>query len=360
MIELDTSMSDVFFPFKILLFPDVYGKLVNREPTIPINLEINLTNRCNHRCGWCTYGYLHNNQDELEVSVVEGLLKTARAMGVKSVTWTGGGEPTLHPHFEQLISSAASFGFKQGLNTNGNRLSEPVMDILARSFSYVRFSVDAGQTDTHDYCHGVKDQFCTIVDNIRHLCETRNEIGSKLIVGYSFLIDESNVDDIPLATNRALQLGVDYIQFKPVVHYNASNERFGDAVFEEKIKRYLSAASSCRTDRFRVLVLKNKFENIKLEQSNYGRTYTECVGCRVIASVGANGAVDICCAFKGRDQWSIGNVNNQSFAAIWNSARMQEIVNRIDVSKCPPLCKSDEINRLIHFVRHYDLNKEFI
>lgn len=360
MIDFNAYISDVFFPYKILLFPDVFLKLVNDEPTNPINIEINLTNRCNHCCSWCTYGYLHQNNDELDVRVVEEVLKAASSLGVKSVTWTGGGEPTLHPYFQRLIATAASLGFKQGLNTNGNKITESDLALMAEQFSYVRFSVDAGQTTTHNHCHGVKDQFNTIIHNLKRLCEIRNEKKSNLVVGYSFLIDEANVNDIPLSTDIALGLGVDYIQFKPVVYYTKSNDQYRDALFEKTVKQHLEEASRKQTNKFKVLILHNKFANIKLEESNYGRTYTKCYGCRVIASIGANGSVDVCCAFKGNKNWSIGNVNNQPFAYIWNSDKMQEIINKIDISKCPPLCKSDEINRLIFFAQSYNLNKEFI
>lgn len=360
MIDFNNSISDVFFPYKIMLFPEIYSKLVSGEPTNPINIEINLTNRCNHRCRWCTYGYLHQNEDMLNVRVAKELLKSAKATGVKSVTWTGGGEPTLHPQFLHLIEFAAELGYKQGLNTNGNKLSDPIINVLAKHFSYVRFSVDAGQNATHCYCHNVKNQFDNIIGNINHLCACRNKFNTNLIIGYSFLIDEANVNDIPLAVDIASKIGVNYIQFKPVVYYDKSNRQFNIPEFEAKIKTLLDAAQAKQTDSFKILVLQNKFENIKLEDSHFGRTYKECVGCKVMASIGANGSVDICCAFKGMKKWSIGNVNDQPFSSIWNSPRMREVINNIDIKKCPPLCKSDEINRLIYFVRTYNLNKEFI
>lgn len=360
MIDLNNSISDVFFPYKVLFFPEVYSKLVSGAPTNPINIEINLTNKCNHNCLWCTYGYLHHNNDELDIEVVKSLLRDSKNMGVLSVTWTGGGEPTLHPHFSQLINYAASLGFKQGLNTNGNRLTEIDIDILAKYFSYVRFSIDAGSSITHDSCHRVKKQFDTVIHNVTRLCTVRKNIKSKLIVGYSFLIDGINVDDIPKATEIALRAGVDYIQFKPVVHYTKSNEQFRQVELERKIHENLEKARAMQTENFQVLTLLHKFENIKLEESNYGRTYTQCVGCKVMASIGANGSVDICCAYKGMAKWSIGNINDIPFSLIWNSQRMQEVLNQVDVKECPPLCKSDEINRLIHFVRNYNLNREFI
>ena len=65
-------------------------------------------------------------------------------MGIKSITWTGGGEPTVHNDFLQFIKYADKYGIKQGLNTNGALLTDEMIDFIGKHFSYVRFSVDAG------------------------------------------------------------------------------------------------------------------------------------------------------------------------------------------------------------------------
>ena len=96
MDNIENELDNNFFKYKILTYPDVLDKMVKDESVNPINLEINLTNICNHKCIWCTYGYLHSSTDTLDKVDVKNVLDDAYKMGVKSITWTGGGEPLLN------------------------------------------------------------------------------------------------------------------------------------------------------------------------------------------------------------------------------------------------------------------------
>lgn len=55
------------------------------------------------------------------------------------------------------------------------------------------------------------------------------------MIGYSFLIDQSNVNDMITATQIAKDANVDYIQFKPIVNYYKSNSQFSSksAIWEK-------------------------------------------------------------------------------------------------------------------------------
>ena len=41
---------------------------------------------------------------------------------VRSVTWTGGGEPTLHPDFDQIIGHTAWLDLPQAIYTHGGHI----------------------------------------------------------------------------------------------------------------------------------------------------------------------------------------------------------------------------------------------
>lgn len=362
MDNIENELDNNFFKYKILTYPDVLDKIVKGKEINPINLEINLTNICNHKCIWCTYGYLHSNTDTLEKKNVKKVLDDAYRMGIKSITWTGGGEPLAHKDFYELIEYAAKHGFKQGLNTNGVLLNDDVIESLAQKFSYVRFSVDSGTRECTKICHQTSEKdFDKIIDNIKKLCKAKKRYNTNLIIGYSFLIDETNINDMLTATNVAKNIGVDYIQFKPIVNYYKSNEQFSpESNIWMRIKENFSKIQLMEDNNFKVRILDHKFSNIKLQDENFGRKYDKCYGCDLLASIGANGSVDLCCAYKGISQWSIGNIKEENFIDIWNGKKRKEIKRKIDINKCPPMCKADEINRLVDFIIKFDANKEFI
>jgi cyclic pyranopterin phosphate synthase len=355
------STSDVFSPFKILTYPDVLAAVQSDAPLPVINLEINPSNTCNQSCTWCTYGYLHDRREGLDRETVLGLLSDARELGVKSVTWTGGGEPTVFKHLAEVAEVAAEYGFQQGINTNGSLLNERLLDLFTRHFSYVRFSVDAGTPETYSRTHRVRlEAFAKVTANIAALVRRRNEAGSELTVGFSFLVDHSNVSDLLPAAALAKSLGVDYFQLKPIVNYVESNEQFSEAsTMWRDMESQLEDVFALEDEQFQVRLLGHKFQDIKLQEQFYGRSYGQCRGNEVLATVGADASVDLCCAYKGFKDWSFGNLNEKGFKEIWEGEQRRRVLASVDVKKCPPLCKAHEMNKLFHYVRNFNSHREF-
>lgn len=354
------DVTDRFSPMKLLTHPEVLVAARSPEPMRPINLEINPINICNQSCSWCTYGYLHERREVLPPERIVEVLNDASALGVQSVTWTGGGEPTVYPHLADVVEHAAALGFRQGMNTNGVRLTERLRATMISGFSYVRFSVDAGSPSTYARTHRVNAKLYQVVlDNIRLLVDERAAAPeSRLAVGFSFLVDESNVDDLAEGARRAKAAGVDYFQVKPIVHYEQSNEQFdtGSGMWAA-LEDQLDGVRALHSPDFDVRVLDHKFTDIT--RADHGRGYDVCRGNELLATVGADGSVDLCCAFKGVPEWSFGNVNEERFTDVWQGERRREVLSMVDVRRCPPLCKAHEMNKMIHYVNNFDADREF-
>ncbi len=355
------STSDIFSPHKILTYPEVLSAVQNDAPLPILNLEINPINTCNQSCTWCTYGYLHDRREVMAAETILALLRDASEMGVKSITWTGGGEPTVYKHLPEVIAAAAEYNFRQGINTNGSLLNSRLIDLFTSHFSYVRFSVDAGTSEIYSRTHQVRfGSFAKVIANITSLVNQRNAITSPLTIGFSFLVDNSNVSDLLAAARLAKSIGVDYFQLKPIVNYVESNEQFSDnSSMWEEMESQLDEVFSLEDDQFQVRFLGHKFQDIKLQEQYYGRTYSQCRGNEVLATVGADAAVDVCCAYKGIKDWSFGNLTEKSFKEIWEGEQRRRVLDRIDVTKCPPLCKAHEINKVFHYVRNFNSHREF-
>ncbi|MFG3225334.1 radical SAM protein [Kitasatospora sp. NPDC048194] len=354
------DLADNFSPMKLLAHPDVLLAARSPEPMRPINLEINPINICNQSCTWCTYGYLHERKEVLEKERMLELLDDAHSIGVQSVTWTGGGEPTVHKDLEEVVEYAARLGLKQGINSNGVKLGPRLRNTLVQHFSYIRLSVDAGTPGVYARTHRVNSALYEVVlRNITALCEERDAAGSRLVVGFSFLVDESNVEDLAEGARRAKRAGVDYFQVKPIVHYERSNEQFGEgSPLWDALAAQMEQVRPLQDEGFEIRFLEHKFTDV-VRQDDYGRSYTVCRGNELLATVGADGSVDLCCAFKGDSGWSFGNINERRFAEIWDGEQRRKLLPTIDVRKCPPLCKAHELNKIIHFVNNFDAHREF-
>lgn len=356
------STADTFSPLKILTFPEVLSAVQAGAPVRPINMEINPTNTCNESCTWCTYGYLHERKEALPPEVLLALLHDAREMGVQSVTWTGGGEPTVYRELGDMIGVAAGLGFRQGLNSNGTLFNERLRTLAVDHLSYVRFSVDAGTAETYARTHRIRpEMYDRVTGNIAALARQRDEAGSRLTIGFSFLVDASNVADLATAAALARDIGVDYFQIKPIVNYVESNLQFAEhSILWNQMEAQMPDVFALENEKFRVYFLGHKFKDIKLQNQHYGRSYDVCRGNELLVSVGADGSVDLCCAFKGDPNWSFGNLNEKSFRDIWEGEQRRRVMGSVDVKKCPPLCKAHEMNKVFHYIRNFDAHREFV
>lgn len=105
------------------------------ETGSPINATFELTPRCGFDCRMC---YVHLSQERIpevglgrELSAEEWLEigRQAAEMGVLSLCITGG-DPILHPEFDEIWQGLARMGFLLTLQTNAAFLSERTLSLL--------------------------------------------------------------------------------------------------------------------------------------------------------------------------------------------------------------------------------------
>lgn len=95
----------------------------------PIVSHIMLTDRCNHRCAFCSVQ--SRDGDTLEPTQIAGYLNQLVPLGLKAVILSGGGNPILYrshgTDFDGIVDLIKSYGLEIGLITNGM----PMQDYLA-------------------------------------------------------------------------------------------------------------------------------------------------------------------------------------------------------------------------------------
>jgi MoaA/NifB/PqqE/SkfB family radical SAM enzyme len=230
----------------------------------------------------------------LDLNLVRELVVDLNAIGTKSITLTGGGEPLTHPNINAMIKAALHWDLQVGLVTNGialDKLKEP------ESLTFIRVSIDAATPETY---HKIKkdDWLFRVMSNIS------NAIDRGAFVGLSYVITADNVDEIDKARVMARELGVKYIQFKPSC--DPSGGFFRDFEIPE-------GDGAIFTDR------------------HISTDMTPCQFAQLIGVVGADGCVYFCCQKRGDPNGRLGDLRAESFGNIWRRHRGL----RPDVSKCP-------------------------
>ena len=118
--------------FKLIYHPDAIKKLIKESKGTPISLSIAPTSRCNLNCSFCSNAN-REKHEELPFSSVVNLLESLTNFGLKTIEWTGGGDPTMYRHIKESITTAHLFGLEQGFITNGillKRMPRQQLDML--------------------------------------------------------------------------------------------------------------------------------------------------------------------------------------------------------------------------------------
>jgi len=94
------------------------------EHRVPLTVTIALTKKCPNRCLYCTYADIQR-PDRLTGENLQPVLEEAYRAGTRRIHFTGG-EPTLHPDFDELVLMAAKRGFIVSVATCGHHAGEHI------------------------------------------------------------------------------------------------------------------------------------------------------------------------------------------------------------------------------------------
>ncbi len=202
-----------------------------RRSVSPGLLSLNITRRCNLNCHMCiqhrhdrgdssNLPWYDGNQDLPLSAWIDVLDQAARFRPVVNVI---GGEPTLYPHFRELIQAIGERKLCFEVTTNGLLLTGLAEELVRQRPFIIFVSID-GPEDVHDEVRGLKGCFQKATEGIRALVEERKK--QKKAAPYIFLnctISKVNLDTIDQMVDLAVDLGVDTLQFLHVVFDTKSN-----------------------------------------------------------------------------------------------------------------------------------------
>jgi hypothetical protein len=196
-------------------------------PLLSINLD--LTTACDHACGHCVDDEVINTGPKYSGDNVLHTIDTLADRGLCSVILIGGGEPTLHPKFGEIVRHIKARGLELGLVTHGGH-AQKIVEVADQfqSTDWVRFSIDAATNETYQDIHfgqaGKKPRntLAEILANGRSIKEANPAIQ----LGYSYFVVppgqeyhgrrlRDNIDEIPGAAVNAREHGFTYLSLKP-------------------------------------------------------------------------------------------------------------------------------------------------
>jgi len=342
---------------KLIYHPERVVDWLKTGDCFPIYVEIGLTNRCNHRCVFCALDWVEKKPIDIDSEVMKRTLREMVECGVKSVMFAGEGEPLLHPDICEFVSYAKFQGLDIAITTNGVLFDSKKLEKILPSLSWVRFSVDAGTPHIHKKIHrgGSKD-FDKVLTNIREAVAIKKRENLSVVIGVQYLLIPDNFDDLVPFIILFKEIGVDNVQIKPYSQHPLSKNRYSI-----EYSQYQSIEKDIKnfgTPEFQVIFRSQTAQRLKKK-----RTYQECFGMPFFTLIEADGSVIPCMMFYKKPEFCYGNLNDNSFASIWEGKNRKKILGQLTkntTEHCRNGCRLDAINRYLSNLKNPHPHVNFI
>ena len=325
-------------PFRTIKYVPHYLDFVKRlqDMTLPpINVDITISNLCNHRCPGCSCAKSRQERPQImAIDEMRNLIEELADFGVRTVNIEGGGEPTMG-HLAMCVDKLIQVDMPFGLISNGGLFAElkATFRAVKKYASYMRFSVDAVRPETYRQMHGMDgEELKRVEEGIKEFVKMPGEC----IVGVSYLVGTTESSEIVDVINKVNKIGVDYVQLKPLLKKGkVLQPRFSE-----------EWASAVRQSRVPVVVY---FDPIGIREI----LPDTCSAGRIIGSLDPNFDVFNCCCRKDSDTL-IGRMEG-SFVDFWKSQnrvdRIRDIEANLNTAECI-MCRATSVNEVFDEIRH--------
>jgi len=326
------------------------------EEIYPIYMEIGLHGGCNHRCVFCAFDYLEYKTDVLDKDVLRRIVKDAAKKGVKSILYSGEGEPLLHKDAADIMIFTKKCGIDVALSTNGVMFNKETIEKVLENLTWIRVSMNAGSEKAYANIHKAnKNDFSRVMDNLKECVKTKKRNKLECTIGAQFLLMHQNQKEVIKLAGILKGIGVDYLAIKPYCRHPLSNKSI-DTTLERQEENDLKKISS---NDFHVI-----FRNRAIKKMNGEKIYNRCLGMPFAVHVAADGDMYPCNSFVGRKEFAFGNIGKKSLEVIWEGKRRREIMEKIrnewDVKDCRKGCRLDEINHYLWELKNPSKHVNFI
>lgn len=322
------------FSKKIFYHPEQIVSYKNNKRPFPITFEIDLTNRCNHKCSFCFYAeHISVDKSTLEKNILIDRIQESALLGCKGISFTGGGEPTLHKGFVEILEATKNAGIDCGLITNGSTIHKN-KESLVQNLKWIRISLAGGDKESYKEVQGV-DQFDQIVNNIKLLSEEKLRVSSRLNIGVRVLITEKNINSIENLVFLIKDTAINYVQLAPDMFTTDDGKFWNSKNTQNTLKNTEKVLTSNNIMQLTAGYLKHQ-DNLEFVSSCYAHFFQ--------GAISAEGNMLYCKNARGEEKFTIGNIYEQSLSDIWNSAKNLNLESYIKPSNCGLLCKCMQLN----------------
>ncbi len=312
----------------------------------PVQVDIELSNRCNLRCKMCWFhgeNGLGNRYegDELTTDEVFGIVD--QLVPYNSHIYIGGSEPFIRKDFLMILKHIKSRNMSVAFTTNGTLMETKDIEMLVElGVDEISFSID-GNKELHDRVRG-RGVFEKVTQSVRNVAEyKKKQVSRKPVITVNIALTRNLMGRVKETLNAIGQSTGDGADFYRLHHlwYVSPNEL---AAHQSAVRHTLgcraSGAASHVLPASRItdprafrdeIMCVSSLPKVKmfpdLSSADTVKYYSEsprlrkrCTAPFFGAVIKPNGDVRFC-PDEWIDDFSIGNLRNDSFHELWNNER---------------------------------------
>lgn len=306
---------------------------------VPVHVQLILSDLCNQNCHFCAYRmeggftskYFGGNPNRfIPTAKAKEILDDCAALGVKAIEFTGGGEPTVHKDWLEIIAHAQALGLKTALVTNGVRLKpSPALAGL----TWLRVSLDAGTADTYERIRQSK-AWREVMRNLEMVGALRGPY-----VGIGFVITRENWNELRLACAIAKRCGIPYVRVSAMFSEAGAGYYAG---LEDEINSERESARALEDDSFKLVdFFDNRIEDLKQAAPDYAF----CGYQQFVTYIGGDQRVYTCCTNAYTPHGEIGDLREMRFSEWFARTRRYDFNAR----SCHH-CQYNAVNKAIGYM----------
>lgn len=250
-LEAQGRLSQVPWIFNTLVNEIEYRQGCVKPQSLPPEIHLSLTGRCNLECRFCSYTHSISRPDFVDLTAIQKLdvLRNIQTFRLHS----GLGEPTLNRRLPDIIPYLSNRFPHLAMNffTNGLLLNRPgLIQAMLGKVRWINVSLNAATPGIwKEVCQ--TDQFHRVCHNVRELHrEKRMEGWLWPLVHGSMVITAANIVDLPRMPELCHQLGVDRLTLFPFFALGYGNaDKYGPDMTLEVCRKAFDAVHQETVDR---------------------------------------------------------------------------------------------------------------
>lgn len=315
-------MSLLYTRMKAFYFKEKIDSLPKEKKEIlpPVHIRIKPTNTCNHNCYYCAYrasnlqlGQDMSVRDFIPKEKMMEILEDLAEMGVKAVTFSGGGEPFCFPYLGEAVEFLSKKKIKFASLTNGSRLEGRLARIFAQHATWVRVSMDGWDDESYSYYRRVpKGEFTKVMNNMKNF----KDFGGKCYLGVVIVVNKDNAEHVYEFIGKLYNTDVDSVKVSPCIISNDGKENNAyHQPFFDIVKKQITRAIEDFTERdFEI------FDAYHELDEKFKKEYSWCPYLQILPVIAADLNIYPCQdkAYNLEDGL-IGSIRNQRFKDFWFS-----------------------------------------